>query len=104
MVAVSADPFTVLAPFAKQFSGQAMDMSVPGSYVLTPHATGYDSQEYNDLLEKIFAEKKISKRSADLHKAEEILMNDMPVIPVFEYQNIVLKSSKLSGIKYSALS
>ena len=31
-----------------------------------------------------------------------MLLTDMPVIPVFEYQNIVMKSSKLSGVKYSA--
>jgi ABC-type oligopeptide transport system substrate-binding subunit len=82
MVAISADPFAVLAPFAKQFSGQAMDMSVPGSYVLTPHATGYDSAEYNELLEKIFTEKTISNRSDDYHAAEAILMEDLPVVPI----------------------
>ncbi len=82
MVAISADPFSVLAPFAKSFSGQKMDMSDPQNYQMTPHVTGYDSEEYNELIEKIFDEKNISKRSADLHKAEEILMKDMPVIPV----------------------
>ena len=82
MVAISADPFSVLAPFAKSFSGQKMDMSDPQNYQMTPHVTGYDSEEYNELIEKIFDEKNISRRSADLHKAEEILMKDMPVIPV----------------------
>lgn len=90
MVAVSADPFSILAPFAKQFSGQAMDMSVPGSYVLTPHATGYDSEEYNALLEKIFTEKKISNRSDDYHAAEAILMEDLPVVPIIFNQSATL--------------
>lgn len=82
MVAISADPFSVLAPFAKQFSGQVMDMSDPQNYQMTPHVTGYDSEEYNALIEKIYTEKTVSKRATDLHKAEDILMEDMPVIPV----------------------
>ncbi len=95
MVAISADPFSVLAPFAKAFSGQKMDMSDSQNYQMTPHVTGYDSEEYNALMEKIFAEKKISKRSADLHKAEEILMNDMPVIPVVYNKTAYLVNDKL---------
>ncbi len=79
LVAPSVDPFSVLAPFAKKFSGQKAE---EGTYALTPHLTGYDSEEYNKLIEKIFNEKKTENRSADLHKAEDILMEDMPVIPV----------------------
>lgn len=79
LVAPSADPFSILAPFAKQFSGQK---AVELTYELTPHITGYDSEEYNAIMEKVFLEKTIANRSADLHKAEDILMEDMPVIPV----------------------
>ncbi len=82
LVAPSADPFSVLAPFAKQFSGQKMDMSNSESYELSTHITGYDSTEYNDLIEKIYNNKDIASRSADLHSAEAILMEDLPVIPV----------------------
>ena len=82
LVAPSADSFSVLAPFALAFSGSAMDMSVADSYDLTPHITGYNSEEYNALIEKIYNEKTIANRSADLHKAEDILMEDMPVMPI----------------------
>ena len=82
VVAPSADPFSVLAPFAKDFSGQVMDMSDPQNYKATPHITGYDSAEYNELIEKVYAEKTIENRSENLHKAEAVLMEDMPVIPV----------------------
>ncbi len=80
-VAISADPFSVLAPYAKQFSGMGMDMSVADNYELTPHLTGYDSEAYNTVLEEAFAEEK-DARAAKLHEAEAILMEDMPVIPV----------------------
>ena len=96
-VAYSADPFSVLAPFAKPFSGRGMDMSNPDEYLLTPHITGYDSEEYNALMEKIYAEKTTANRAADLFEAEKILMNDLPVIPVVYNLNATVTSSKLRG-------
>ena len=98
-VAISADPFSVLAPFAKPFSGRGMDMSNPEEYLLTPHITGYDSVEYNELMEAIFAEKIIENRADNLRKAEGILMTDMPIIPLVFNQTATVTSSKLKGEK-----
>lgn len=53
-VAYSADAYSVLSSFAKAFSGKAMDMSDTNNYQLTPHVTGYDSEEYNNLIEAIY--------------------------------------------------
>ena len=78
-VAVSADPFSVLAPFAKGFSGEKMDST---TYEATPHITGFDSEAYNSKMEDIFKEKNVENRSAMLHEAEKILMDEMPVIPL----------------------
>lgn len=94
-VAYSADPFSVLAPFAKPFSGRGMDMSNPDEYLLTPHITGYDSEEYNTLMEEIYAEKTVANRAENLRKAEGILMTDMPIIPVVFNLNATVTSSKL---------
>ena len=94
-VAYSADAFSVLAPFAKPFSGRGMDMSNPDEYLLTPHITGYDSEEYNTLMEKIFAEKIVANRAEDLRAAEGILMNDLPVIPVVYNLNATVTSKQL---------
>ncbi len=96
-VAYSADPFSVLAPFAKPFSGRGMDMSNPDEYLLTPHITGYDNEEYNTLMEKIYAEKIIANRAVDLFEAENILMNDLPIIPVVYNLNATVTNSKLKG-------
>ena len=96
-VAFSADPFSVLSSFAKPFSGRGMDMSNPDEYKLTPHITGYDNQEYNDLMEAIYAEKVIANRADNLRKAEGILMNDLPVIPVVFNQTVTVSNSKLKG-------
>ncbi len=90
LVAPTADPFSVLAPFAKAFSGQKMDMSDSENYQLATHITGYDSAEYNEVTEKIFKNKDIASRSADLHAAEDILMKDMPAIPIIFNQSAYL--------------
>ena len=96
-VAFSADPFSVLAPFAKPFSGRGMDMSNPDEYLLTPHITGYDSEEYNAVMEEIFAEKTIANRAENLRKAEGILMNDLPIIPVVFNLDATVMSKQLKG-------
>lgn len=95
--AYSVDPFGVLAPFAKRFSGMAMDMS-DLSYTLPGHATGYDSEAYNEIMEKIFEQKDIAARADDLRAAEGILMNDLPVIPLIFNKTATLTSSKLKGL------
>lgn len=99
--ALSVDPFSVLAPFAKSFSGRGMDMSDSENYKLTPHITGYDSEAYNALIEKIFAEKKTKNRVDDLLEAEKILMDDMPVVPVVFNQNATVTSKQLKGTEKS---
>ncbi|MBR3879110.1 MAG: hypothetical protein IKJ24_03195 [Clostridia bacterium] len=90
LVAISADPFSVLAPFATTFSGQAVDMSSSDEPQHSTHITGYNSAEYDALIEAIFAEKTIENRSENLHKAEAQLMEDMPVIPIVFNQSAYL--------------
>lgn len=103
LVAPSPDPFSILAPFALSFSGNAinMDISVNPNYDLTPHITGYNSEAYNAKIEEAFAAAKAKIATEKLHEAEAILMNDMPVIPVVHNQNVALASSKLGKIETS---
>ncbi len=104
-VAYSADPYSMLAPFAKAFSGRGMDMSNPELYELTPHVTGYDNEEYNALMETIFAEKTISKRADLYRQAEAKLMEDMPIIPViFNLDaSVTGKSLKKLSVNYNGV-
>ena len=52
--ASTMDAYSVLAPFAKAFSGQGMDMSDSENYQLSSHVTGFDNQEYNDIMEAVY--------------------------------------------------
>ena len=134
--AFSADAFSVLSGFAKSFAGMQYDME---NYVLEPHRTGYDSVEYNNLMEAVYyvpyfanlnrdtdsdflgiydtkeefqatydAVKAIydkygitpttdvkewkTQKATLLHKAEELLLTDLPVIPVLFNQHAVAYS------------
>lgn len=103
LVSTTPTAFSYLAPFATAFSGNGYSTVVSEdgkiSYMINPHVTGYNSDEYNAKIEAAAAETKEKKRAALLEEAEAILMKDMPVIPVVYNQNATLKSSKLSGIK-----
>ena len=126
--AFSPDAFSVLSSFAKSFAGMAVDMESE-DYALSAHRTGYDSVEYNNLIEAIYyipyfasldrendsdflniyetkedfqavydAVKAVyeangitpttnknewkTQKALLLHKAEELLLTDLPVIPV----------------------
>ena len=95
LCAATPDAFSILAPFAKDFAGQGMDMSVVDNYITTPHITGYDSEEYNAKIEAIFAEKNIEARCDMYADAEAILMNDMPAMPIVHNQYATLVSDEL---------
>ncbi len=99
LVAYSPDPFSMLAPFAKGYTGRGKDMSNVEMYDYTPsHITGYDSEEYNALIEKIFNQKNISKRAGLFRNAEKILMEDMPVIPIIFNLDATVTSKSLKKV------
>ena len=106
LVAYSPDAFGILAPFAKGFSGQGMDMDLKDEnnqpyYVIPTHSTGYDNEAYNALIEKAFATASSEERAAILHEAETMLMQTMPVIPILFNQSATLTSKELSKVKTS---
>ena len=103
LVAASADSMSILAPFARQFAGEKMDMSNSDNYELAPHATGYNSEEYNTLMEKIYGNKNSASRSEDLHKAEDLLMTDMPVIPLVFNQGAYLLNEDVLDLNNKVL-
>lgn len=98
--ALTPDAFSILAPFARSLSGQGQDMqqaALTGIYEDSPHKTGYDSAEFEALLEEVFANKTdAAARAAKLHEAEALLLSDMPVIPVLFNQNAFIISGDLS--------
>lgn len=58
----------------------------------------WENSSYQTLLEKADQEKHHGRRAAFLSAAESILMQELPVIPLFDELNPYLKNPKLSGI------
>lgn len=90
--------WSALAPFAKQYSGSSKDLT-SGQFDDQPHISGYDNAEYNALMDEIFDETDTAVRAEKLHEAEKILVNDMPIMPIFEYKNAYMISSELAKTK-----
>lgn len=144
--AMTVDAYSVLAPFAKAFSGVGMDMSDSENYQLSPHITGYDNEEYNNLMNAVYflqyyndfnkyfyntaygtdyfdseasakavydtitavyakysivpsSKTYLEDRATLLHAAEEILMEDMPVVPIVANKHASLTSNSLKKVK-----
>lgn len=136
LCAYTANAYSILAPFAADFSGM-----VDAEFNMTPHATGYNSEKYNALIEAIYylpyinqitsadyqsfmiydsaeafqavldavnatyaeygvdTSKPEDAKAALLHKAEELLVEEMPIIPVVFNKNATLGTSDLKGVK-----
>ncbi len=99
--AISVDAYSMLAPFAKAFTGGACTSLNSTTFEIPTHLSGYNSDEYNAKIEAAFKEKDIKKRATLLHEAEAILMKDLPVIPIVFNQNATLINKDLSKVKYT---
>ena len=104
LVAYAPSAFSILAPFAKGFSGQGMDMDLKDEngqpyYVIPTHVTGFDNEEYNALIEKAYATVSAAEQATVLHEAETLLMQNLPVIPLIFNQSATRTGKGLSGVK-----
>ena len=95
---LSTDAYSALAQYSAKFSGNGVDML--NDYKVHKHVTGYNSEDYNALMEQIYNTTDLAERSNLLHQAESKLLEDMPVIPVVFLKNgHTVNESVLSGFK-----
>lgn len=93
-VAISVDPFSVLAPYAQNYTGRASGGNT--EHESPVHITGYKNDAYTKLIDEAFNTTDSAVRSQKLHEAEELLMTELPVIPIVYNQNVNLASDKIS--------
>ncbi|KMT23270.1 peptide ABC transporter substrate-binding protein [Clostridium cylindrosporum] len=65
--------------------------------------TGYSNPEVDKLFKKASSELDESKRFEAYHKIESIILNDMPVIPIYYYTDVVCINPKVKGVYKSPL-
>lgn len=58
---------------------------------------GYDNRFYAEILERAKVERSLATRELLLHQAESVLMEDMPIIPLFFQKNYCLVNQKLKN-------
>ncbi|HEY5467330.1 MAG TPA: peptide ABC transporter substrate-binding protein [Clostridia bacterium] len=63
----------------------------------------WSNKDYDALIAGVKASGDRIKRYADMHKAEDILMKEAPVAPIYYYVDLYLKSTKLNGFYTSPL-
>ena len=98
----SVDPFAYLAPYAKEYSGTGVEISIDEASddeIFNPHYTNLDNAEYNALINSIVGINDRAERAEKLHEAEAMLADLCPSAPVFWYKGAYVVSGELSGIK-----
>lgn len=98
--ALSPYAFYSLAPFAKEFSGNVTLVETDTSrvYEHNEHITGYDSDEYLELIEKAYNATTQKERAQILHEAEALLVKDAPIVPILFNSETYVYSTLLSGL------
>lgn len=94
---LSTSAYSFLAPFAPAFSGNVVSVDVDSTGI-TPHVTGFNSEEYSALIASVLEELTRSKRVDILIEAEKMLCEQCPAISLVSYQNYYLASSELKGL------
>ncbi|MFL0248939.1 peptide ABC transporter substrate-binding protein [Clostridium neuense] len=61
------------------------------------NTTGYSNPAYDKLVKEAKSEADPAKRFDEMHQAEDILMNDMPIIPLYEYNVVCCMKSYVKG-------
>jgi len=65
----------------------------------TMNPAGYANSEYDALMRKAESETDLEVRAKLMQKAENILLNDLPIIPIYHYTTQHMVSSRVKGWK-----
>lgn len=67
------------------------------------NVAGYANADYDKLIAQAKSEGDAAKRMTLLHQAEDILIGDMPIIPLYEYTNVVCVKPYVKDVHKSPL-
>ena len=65
--------------------------------------TGFSNAQYDSLISQAKIETDVVKREGLLREAEDILMDEMPVIPVYYYTTVMAWNKAVKGIQVSVV-
>ena len=79
-------------------AGSLLELWLTGTY---ENVTGYANPEYDRLVKETMREMDHAKRIGYFHQAEELLMNDAVVLPIYFYATPYLLNPRVKGIYQS---
>ncbi len=65
--------------------------------------TGFSNARYDELIAAAKVEKDSAKRFEMLREAEDILMDEMPILPIYYYTTVTAMNEKVKGVQISTL-
>jgi oligopeptide transport system substrate-binding protein len=65
--------------------------------------TGWSNPSYDSLLQASLRERDTAKRLALLKDAENLLLDELPVLPIYWYTRSILVRPEVKGLKHSLL-
>ena len=65
--------------------------------------TGWSNEDYDNLLIKAANSTSQRERFLYMYEAEKILMDELPIIPIYTYTRIFMKHGSVKGWKYRSL-
>lgn len=96
---LTTDAISALSVYSTDYSGSGVDVRSK-NYDVILNRLGYQSKEYDELVDKAFKAGTSEERVQALHDAEAKLIADMPVMPVIFLQDYYLINDKvISGEK-----
>ncbi|MBQ7543810.1 MAG: peptide ABC transporter substrate-binding protein [Synergistaceae bacterium] len=81
-------------------AGSILELCISGS---AQNNTGYSNPRFDEAMRKAAVETDRVKRINFMHEAEAVLMEDLPVAPIYFYTSAVLQSKRVKGIHRSPL-
>lgn len=69
----------------------------------TGNQTQWENEEYGKLIEESVNVSDLAERSKLFAQCEQILMNEMPIVPIFHYNLLFVRNQKLSDVYISNL-
>lgn len=97
-VALTDDALSLLAPFAKRYSGSVVSLENDAE-LFTPHITGFENDEYDALIDKAYAAENNDEMNAALHQAEALLLEQCPATALYFDVDYYLADKNLTNIK-----
>ena len=96
----SDDPFVALAAFTSSLNGCGKDLN---TNKLRTNISGWWSSAYDSYINAAYMAETQEERLEALRKAEEILLEECPVIPVLYNENFSFQSADISGVTFDGL-